>query len=64
MVWAYDQVHMEFDKCIKEHVNNIDVQRKLYRPNISQPEYYANLEELIKPIYIAAHNLGFDSWRL
>lgn len=64
MVWAYEEVQTEFDKCIKEHVNNIDVQHKLYRPNISRSEFYANLEELIKPVYISAHNLGFDIWRL
>ena len=63
-VWNYPQIHKEFDRCIKEHVNSVDVQHRLYRHNLTRNEFYHNLEEIIKPVYEAAQNMGFDCWRL
>ena len=64
IAWEYPQIHREYSKCLKEHVNSPEVQQKLYRQNISQNEFYRNLEEIMRPVYEAAQNLGFDSWRL
>ena len=64
IAWKYPQVHKEFDKCIKEHVNNSDVLHKLYLPEITESEFYYNLEEIIHPVYVAAQNTGFESWKL
>ena len=64
LIWEYPKVHEVFNRCVKEHINSDDVRHKLYRPNISRDEFYYNLEEIIRPVYNAAQNMGFDSWRL
>ena len=64
MIWSYDAVHKEFDKCAKEHLNNEDIKHRLYREGLTKVEFASNLEDVIKPVYTAAQNLGFDSWRL
>lgn len=64
MVWSYPSMHKEFEKCVKEHVNSTDVLHRLYRQGIPQDEFYSNLEGIIKPVYTAAENMGFDCWRL
>lgn len=63
-VWQYEQVHKEFEKCLKEHVNNLDVQVKLYCQGLSQELFANRLEEIIYPVYHAAQNMGFGSWKL
>ncbi len=64
MVQRYDAVHKEFDKCVKEHVNNSDVLSKLYRPGLSKPIFIENLKEIVEPVYTAASSMGFELWRL
>ena len=63
MVWRYPGVHKEFEKCLKEHVNSVDIQHKLYREDIAHQEFSNRLEEIILPVYKAAENMGFDHWR-
>ncbi len=64
MVQKFETVHNEFDRCVKEHVNNPDVYNKLYRPGLSKPVFIRNLKEIIEPVYKAASNMGFEFWRL
>ena len=64
LIWKYSSVYQEFEKCLKEHVNSTDVQHKLYRLNLSKDEFYQNLEGIIRPVYLAAQNMGFENWRL
>lgn len=63
MVQQYEVVHKEFDKCVKEHINDSDVLRKLFRPGITRTVFIGNLKEIIEPIYTAACNMGFELWR-
>ena len=63
LIWSCDAVHREFDKCAKEHLNNADIRRRLYRQGLSKAEFTTNLEEVVRPVYQAAQNIGFDSWR-
>ena len=57
------QIHNLLEICIKEHVNNCDIRDKLYyRDNLSMEQYMNTLEEIIRPVYIAAKNLGFQKW--
>lgn len=63
MVQQNEAVHKEFDKCVKEHVNNPDVLRKLFRPGLTRPIFINNLKDIIEPVYTAASNMGFESWR-
>ena len=64
VVWSYPLIHKEFEKCLKDHVNNTDIRHKLYRQNLSRNEFYHALEEIVKPVYEAAQNMGFEHWRL
>ncbi len=63
-MWKYEPVHAAFDRCAKEHVNSTDVMHRLYRPGLSGEEFSAVLEEIIRPVYVAATNLGFHTWSL
>ena len=62
MMWQYDAVHEEFEKCAKEHLNNEDVKRRVYREGLTFSEFSASLEEVVQPIYQSAKNCGFKNW--
>ena len=62
MMWKYDSVHSEFEKCAKEHLNNEDVKRRVYRKGMTFSEFSSSLEEVIQPIYQSAKNCGFKNW--
>ncbi len=62
MIWKYDSIHKEFEKCAKEHLNNEEVRKKIYRRGLGYVEFAAALEEVIQPVYAAAKNCGFKSW--
>ena len=55
---------MAFDRCAKEHINSTDVMHKLYRPGLPSETFSAALEEIVRPVYNAAINLGFGRWTL
>lgn len=63
-VWQYEQVHKEFEKCLKDHVNDLGIQVKLYCQGLSKEQFAGQLEEIVYPVYHAAQNMGFDSWEL
>lgn len=58
------QVHREFDRCLKEHVNSLDIQEKLYSKGLSEEQFSRRLEEIVYPVYHAAQNVGFGSWKM
>ena len=62
MMWKYDKVHKEFEKCAREHLNNDDVRRRIYRKGIKYHEFAGELENVIHPIYQSARNCGFGNW--
>lgn len=51
-----------FEKCLDEHVNDIEIRSKLYHEGLTKDEFGSRLEETIEPIFIAAKNLGFKEW--
>lgn len=61
-IWATDQIHSLFENCKAEHINSNEAINKLYLPGIRKAEFEAHLEELIRPTYDAAKNLGFGEW--
>ena len=63
-MWKYEPVHSAFDRCAKEHINSADVMHKLYRPGLPSEAFSAALEEIVRPVYNAAINLGFGRWTL
>lgn len=62
MIWKYDRIHDEFDKCAKEHLNNDDIRYRLYRNGLSKEEFFHQLNDTIHPVYDSAKNSGFTNW--
>lgn len=62
LVWKYEVIRNEFEKCKKEHVNSNDVLLKLYKPNLSLDQFGVSLENILAPVYKAARNSGFKIW--
>lgn len=62
LIWQYDSVHKEFDKCAKEHINNDEVRYRIYREGLSVDEFTGGLESVILPVYKAAQDCGFAKW--
>ena len=62
MIWMYDAVQNEFRKCAKEHLNNPEIEHRLYREGMSAEEFRQQLREVVYPIYLAAKTCGFSSW--
>lgn len=62
MIWKYDRIHDEFDKCAKEHLNNDDIRYRLYRNGLSKEEFFHQLNDTIHPVYDSAKNSGFANW--
>lgn len=63
LIWKYDIVHKEFEKCAKEHINNEDIRYRVYRRGLVFPEFSGELKSIILPIYQSAKNCGFGSWQ-
>lgn len=62
LLWKYDKIHNEFEKCAREHLNNDEIRRKVYREGLSFQEFANALEEVIQPVYTSARNCGFRNW--
>lgn len=64
LLWKYDSIHDEFNKCAKEHINNDDVRYKVYRKGLTINEFSKELESVLLPVYNAAKDCGFGgSWK-
>ena len=62
MIWNYEKVKSEFDKCAREYLNNADIRGRLYRPGLSKEIFTGQLSEVIMPVYQSARNCGFKKW--
>lgn len=62
--WQYEKIHDSFYKCLKDHVNSVEIQHKLYREGLTFEEFDGNLRDTLLPIYNAAKSLGFERWVL
>lgn len=62
MMWEYEAVRASFERCAREHLNNTDVRRRIYRQGLSKKEFSGSLEEVLQPVYQSARNCGFPSW--
>ncbi|MGL4483590.1 MAG: HNH endonuclease domain-containing protein, partial [Anaerovoracaceae bacterium] len=63
-IWQNEALHKIFDSCAKEHINSDEVRHRLYRKGLQEEEFTHELERIIKPVYIAAENLGFSLWKI
>ncbi len=62
MIWDYDAVQAEFRKCAKEHLNNPEIEHRLFRQGVREEEFKGTLQEIIYPIYLSAKTCGFSTW--
>lgn len=62
LIWKYDKIHQEFNKCKKEHLNTNEILYRLYRKGIGADEFEKQLEEIMQPVYQSAKNSGFRRW--
>lgn len=62
MIWEYDKVQHEYQKCAKEHLNNPDIEYRLYRKGLSSDEFISQLHDVIYPVYLSANTCGFSPW--
>ena len=62
MIWKYEAVRNEFKKCAREHLNNPEIGRRLYREGLGAEEFTQQLREVVYPIYLSAKTCGFSSW--
>lgn len=63
LMWRYDKVHDEFEKCAKEHINNDDIRYRVYREGLEYSEFAEELKSIILPVYQSAKNCGFSNWQ-
>ncbi len=62
MMWKYNVVHDAFEKCARDHLNNDDIKRRIYKEGLTLNEFSVELEEVIRPVYQSAKNCGFKNW--
>lgn len=53
-----------FIDCLYEYVNDEKIRFELYKDGQNEVEFCNRLEEIVKPVYIAAKNLGFSEWQV
>ena len=63
LMWKHDQIHKEFEKCAKEHINSDDIKYRVYRQGLEYNEFSGELKSIILPVYQSAQNCGFSSWQ-
>lgn len=63
LLWDYDQIHAEFRKCAKEHLNNPEIEHRLYRPGLSEEEFVGSLQDVVYPVFLSAKSCGFSEWK-
>lgn len=62
MIWKYDAVQEEFEKCAKEHLNSTEIRQKIYRSGMEFVEFQGALGDVMQPVYLSAKNCGFREW--
>lgn len=62
MIWTYDAVQTEFRRCAAEHLNNPEIEYRIYRQGLTEGEFKSQLTEIVRPIYLSAQTCGFRSW--
>ncbi len=62
LIWKNERVHAEFEKCARDHLNNVDIRYRLYQKGQDLPTFFGQLESVMRPVYQSAQNCGFDSW--
>ena len=64
MVWKYEHIHDSFEKCLDSNINESEVRRQLYCPDLKKEEFSGILHDIMLPVYQAAGKIGFRDWKL
>lgn len=59
LMWKYDVVYEEFNKCAKDHINSDDIRYRVYREGLTYGEFAKELKTINK----SAQNCGFSNWK-
>lgn len=62
LIWQYEKIHDEFEKCAREHINSDEIRGRLYGQGHTQEDFSKELKSIIKPVYDSARNCGFGIW--
>ena len=62
LMWKNGVVRARFEECVKEHLNNQDIRRRLYQSGQKEEAFIKQLEEIILPSYESAKMCGFYIW--
>lgn len=62
MIWKYDVVQNEFQKCARAHLNNPEIEHRLYCQGLRVDEFKGQLREIVYPVYLSAKTCGFRNW--
>ena len=63
LMWKYDKVHAEFERCAKEHINSENIRYRVYREGLEYNQFAGELRSIILPVYQSAQNCGFNNWK-
>ena len=63
LMWDNETLHKAFDRCAREHLNNFEIQTRIYKKGQSELEFTNVLEDIISPVYNSAKNCGFNNWQ-
>lgn len=58
------RIEKTFNDCLDKHVNDQKIRFMLYDHKQSETEFFNKMEEIIKPVYNAAKELGFSEWKV
>lgn len=62
LMWENSMVHDLFEKCAREHLNSMEVRRRIYIEGQDLTKFANALEEVVLPVYQSAKNCGFKNW--
>lgn len=62
LMWKNAEVHDLFEKCAREHLNSMEVRRRIYAKGQDFTNFANALEEVVLPAYQSAKNCGFKNW--
>ena len=62
MMSGNDSVRAEFNRCAREHLNNSEIQYRLYKEGQDKDSFCRQLEDILHPVYLSAKTCGFKNW--
>ena len=58
------EIAKQFRKCLDEHLNDKKIRYTLFEKKQNFNEFHNHMYEIVRPVYSAAKELGFNEWQL